>query len=259
MTIRVQRRQPIFLQKGIDNLITIQFEDDGEIETNPVAVPKFTLYDSDGTSVKTGAMTLTAETLTVTYTLAFEDIADEDYSSDYRITIDLYDHTNSDPEFTFDFEAIICRRAPRPPLTVQDLQNRISALYGDWELPEGKTTFEPYIDEAMNGLVARMFATGILVHQVTSWYGFREYLARKTEEGIAKDLMLTRSGSTKWLELWTALGGPADDPRSCEWAWAQLGYRIDRDQDGTPDTDAASESRPGDFYQTTNDDGWRGF
>jgi hypothetical protein len=157
-----------------------------------------------------------------------------------------------------DREVIVCRRAPRCPIGPSDLERRLSATRGDWELPAGKT-WSSYIDEAWDGTVARVIASGIGAHKIVSWYGLREYVLRSTEAGIARDLMTTRSGATKWAVLFDGLMAPADDPRSCEWAWSKSGFRTDRDQNGIPDAGSESESKPGSFQQSTDEPGWRGF
>jgi hypothetical protein len=274
MTVRVQRLSPDYLVVGIPNTVSITFDDSDEtmisnITGDPVTGNwvAYSLYDDNGkvlTAVDQMSATWSASTRTASYTIPAADLVGVSYSSNYRGYWEIYAE-NPVPgppgvlQLAFDVDTLIVRARPYAPLTTADLQRRNSELIGDYALPSGRTSWHDYIDEAFAQLVSRLTATGVGVHEIASWHGFREYVARCAEYMIARDLMVTRSGATKWRELWEVLGGAADDPRSVEWAWAQLGYRIDRNQDGIPDTDAKAESKPGSYYQTTSDSGWRGF
>lgn len=267
MTIRVQRLSPDYVVKGLPHTATLTIDDSDEAVIaglGGVNLIKYSLYDADGTVV-TGVSALTAtwdaESKTATRSVDASLLSAMSYSDDYHAVWAFYGHNGVADAIgiQIDVDTMIVRARPLAPITTADLQRRNSELIGDYALPSGRTSWHDYIDEAFAQLVSRLLATGVGVHEITSWHGFREYVARSAEYMIARDLMVTRSGATKWATLWEVLGGPADDPRSVEWAWSQLGYRIDRDQDGVPDTDANAESKPGSYYQTTSDSGWRGF
>jgi hypothetical protein len=268
MTIRVQRLSPDYIVKGIQHTATLTIDDSDEAVITALGgtnVIKYSLYDADGAAV-TGVSALTATwtagSKTASRVIDDSSLSSLTYSDDYHAVWQFYGVDGDGATsvlIQIDVDTMIVRARPFAPLTTADLQRRNSELIGDYALPSGRTSWHDYIDEAFAQLVSRLLATGVGVHEITSWHGFREYVARLAEYMIARDLMVTRSGATKWMELWEVLGGPADDPRSAEWAWSQLGYRIDRDQDGVPDTDAKAESKPGSYYQTTSDSGWRGF
>lgn len=257
MALTAANAGPDFLEKGIAQTVTITIEENGQIKVPSAGT--YTLLDSTGAAV-TGLDAVAVTSLTggvVTYDIVAGALSSESFSDEYKSVWSLTIDGVAKP---FDTEALIVRRKPRSPLDVTGLRKRMSELDGDYNLPDGKTSWQDYIDTAFGDTVARLMAAGVSVHEITSWYGTVAYVYRMTLIGIAMDLMMTRSGATKWLTLWEVVGGPPDDPRSSEFAWNTLTrFRMDRDQDGIPDVDGASEGRPGSFVEDATESTWRGW
>ncbi|KKM72905.1 hypothetical protein LCGC14_1415920, partial [marine sediment metagenome] len=159
---------------------------------------------------------------------------------------------------TYEVEALICNLVPYATFTRNGLERSLSELRGDYNIPDGKNP-QDWIDEAFDDMITGGLARGVQMHQVTSWYAWRPLLKRMTMFNAAQDIMMTRSGASKWERLYTDLGADDTNPLSIMSAWAMLAYRMDRDQDGTPDTDGASEGRPGSFVEDATASEWRGF
>ena len=254
--MRVQKSQrPDFLTNSAET-VSITLE-----EAGVVVVPSagtYTLRDAAGTAV-TGLDGVSATTLggtsTMTYNIPDGTLTDvvlgNRYTSRFLLTIGGND-------FPYEREAFLVRVPFTPPITDDDLIGRLSDLYGDDELPTDKPSWQPYIEEADRVIIARMLAEAIQPGEITSWYAFREVYMRYTLGGIAFDLRVGRSGSSMWKDLYDELYGPVEDPKSIEWAWANKGYRLDTDGDGTPDADGASEAKPGGYWNNS-DGGGRGF
>lgn len=257
MSLIAANTGPDFLEKGIAQTVTITIEDGGQIKVPTVGT--YTLLDSTGTAVS-GLDGVSATSLAgglVTYDLGTGALSSEAFSDEYKSVWSL---TIDGVVKPFDVEALIVRRKPRSPLSLTSLRKRMSELEGDYNLPDGKTSWQDYIDTAFDDTVARLMAAGVSVHEITSWYGTLAYVYRVTLMGVSMDLMSTRSGASKWLTLWEVMGGPVEDPRSAEFAWTTLTrFRMDRDQDGIPDVDGASEGKPGSFVESANEAEWRGF
>ena len=255
MSIVVRKARPDFLVDAAQT-VSIVLERAGVVLTPTVGT--YTLLDATGTAV-TGLSGVTATTLggttSATYNIsasALDSVDPSDrYTSQWALTVDGAVNT-------YRREAFIVSVSFFPPITEDDLVARLSDLDGDYELPTNKN-WQDYIDEADLVIIARMLAEGIAPQELTSWYAFRETYCRYTEAGIAKDLRLTRSGSTRWAAFYDELMGPVEDPRSIEWAWAHKGYRLDRDGDGVPDATGADESRPGNYWNNASEGGSRGF
>jgi len=187
--------------------------------------------------------------VTIAVSMAAAVAYSDDYTSRWSLTIDGV-------VYVFEREALLVRTLPYCPVAVADLQRRMSELIDtSYVLPAGRSTLQSYIDEAWDQTIARALSAGVHVHLIASWYAWREYVARVAELVIARDFMTSRPES-RWSTLWEVLGGPADDPRSAEWAWAKLTYRVDRDQDGGPDD---IESRPGVDREDPSAPAWRGW
>ena len=261
MSIVVRRPRPDFLGY-VAQTVSITVERDGVVLTPTAGT--YTLSNAAGASV-TGLAAAAATTLggstSATFDIPAGTLVDgvgavldpsDLYTSSWSLTID-------GAVKTYQREAFICLLTVQAPITDDDLIRRCSALKGDYELPDGVTSWQDYIDEAFDQMIARLLAESVHPNQITSWYAFREVCARMAEAAIARDLMVTRSGSTRWLELYTGLMATEEDPRSIEWAWAHKGYRLDRDGDGKPDSTGADESRPGNYWNNASEGGSRGF
>lgn len=254
MSLVVQNRQPDFLDKGAAQTVSILIQENG-VEKTPSA-GTYTLVDADGTAV-TGLSAQAATTLTptVTFDIGAALLDSESFSSEYKsrwaLTIDGVVRT-------YEIEALICNLVPYASFTRNDLERSLSELRGDYNIPDGKNP-QDWIDEAFDEMIAGGLARGVSMHQVTSWYAWRPLLKRMSMFNAAQDLMVTRSGASKWERLYTDLGDVAENPLSVMAAWGTLAYRMDRDEDGTPDTDGASEGKPGSFVEDASAPVWRGF
>lgn len=236
--------------------LSITLEEGGVVLVPTVGT--FSLYDSTGTVVAAldgEAATSLGGTTSATYALSSADLAGLTVGPGYFVQWAL---TIAGSVELYEAEAILARNLPLCPITDADLDARLSAIGDGYELPANKAV-QDYVDEAWRVVIARTLTQGVPIYLVTSMYSFREITARLAEYGFARDQMTTRSGATKWLQLYQDLGGLADNPLSVEYVWAQMGYRVDRDSNGVADTDGASETRPGVFYAGGPDSPGRGF
>lgn len=252
----VRHRQPSWLQRGVARTLSIEIEEAGALISAPSAAT-YTLRNAAGTAV-TGlsAAAGTAAAGGATFALGATVLDNESYSSSYTETWAL---TIGGVARTFTRQAVICRVEPFAPLTAMDLQRAHPDLLGDWLLPSGVTSWQPFVDESWDELVARLLGHGLPVHQIVGWHTCRRLLKRMALLEIATHLAMARDGTSRWADLASVLGGPLTEPRSIEAAWAELVVRLDRDEDGAVDTSADSEIRPNVYGDSPAVPAWRGF
>lgn len=256
MPYTVRQRQPAYHPKGLARTAVIEVDLDGAPVSAPSAAT-YTLRDAAGTAV-TGlsAAVATPAVGGASIAIGASVLDNESYSSDYTETWAL---TMGGVVYLFDRVAVICRVPPIAPLTVADLQRAHPDLVGDWLLPSGLTSWQPFIDEAFDELIARLLEHGTGPHLIASWSVVRRVLKRMALLEIATHLAMSRDGSTRWADLAAVLGASADEPRSVEAAWASLFVRLDRDENGAVDTDDDLQSRPGVYAAAVASPAGRGF
>lgn len=242
MPLTVRQRQPSYLQQGIAQVLALEVEQNGQ----PIGVPSaltYTLIDSDGVVV-TGldAATATPAAGGGTYSMsntALDAVAlGDSYTEQWGVTL-------AGQVYTVRRLAIVCLVAPLCPFTVTDLVAALPEIADADLKPTGWATLQDPIDEAWSEVQGRLAEYGQPVHKTVAWDRYRRVVKRTAVMAIAEALAMTRQGPSRWAELADILGGTADDPRSLEAAWLKAVTRLDRDDDGAPDTDADSEIRPG--------------
>ena len=238
----------------------LYLEEDAARWTTASHTATYTLLDSTGTAV-TG-LDAVAATLEddgeFTYQITAALISGEGFSDEYTSVWSV--SLGGSVVHESDIEALIVRRKPLCPYTDNDLREAHPELFANPDmLPSGWPSWQTPIDKVWRAAISRGLSAGVHVHEVKSWYAWYEYIERKALQSIAFVLMTLRTGATKWQLIWESTSLTEEDPRSAEFAWKQITFRTDVNQDGTVDTTGESESRPGVHRATSDTEAGRGF
>lgn len=221
MSLVRSRRRPTFLVRSQNNAVSIQVQEAGSAVTPSAAT--YTLRAPDGTAVVDADPAVAGSTST--YTIS-ADLTSYAYSSLWQEEWAL---TIGGVVFYFGGQVILSRVGePAAPITEDDLKEAFSDLSRATMLPQGKTSFQPYIDMAMDDVVRRLLVGTMHPHMVVDWSAFAGYVTERAAFYLFRDAAL--SGGTTWLNARDDAKAAAEDE------WKALGFQVDRDQDGATDT-----------------------
>lgn len=214
---------PDFLQRGRDNRVSLPVYLNGALVAPNSAT--FTLLGPAGaTVVATAAATISGSIATYTI-LAASLPSTLDYGEGYveRWVLTLPDSTIR----TVDREACVAKVNLYPVITDADLQE----FYPDIATLRGSqlTSFQTFIDGAWKLIVSRMMGQGVIPYLVKSPEAFRASHINLTFAHIFQWAAKNQVNRGNYNEL-------AEKHKAAyEAEWAQINFKLDRDQDGLID------------------------
>lgn len=227
------RQRPDFLVRSASSWsLSITVEQDGAAVTPSAAT--LTLRTTNGTKVIDAGAATPGTTTTYAGTA---DLTSYAYASDWTAEWAL---TIGGVVYYFVGLVVLSRVGePAAPITEDDLKRAHSDLTRSTMLPQGKASFQPYIDMAMDECIRRLMRSPMKPHMVVDWSAFAGWTHAYTMHVLCRDIAVVEAGDGKWTELRDYYERKADgDPENPDdmGEWGKLAFRVDRDQDATIDS-----------------------
>lgn len=235
---------PRFLQKGRGETLSMPLYDESAV-VSPTG-GTFTLLDSTGAEVVTGAVVVTDGVATYALTSTFADNHSLPQSP-WRERWELTGVPGAPgSELTVENEVHVCRVAPVRHVTLEHLYR----MHSVWRrqipraYPSGNAN-DP-LDDAWEDLLARLLGDGHLPHRLLNWWRLSKVHKLLAAARVCRNFQTDAPGDSRWGELGTEYEAAA---------WSDydqhVGLQSDSNEDGVADTPGKLDSAEPPLYLTS--------